>query len=152
MGKVELGALGNYVSEELLLKTNIFDFLTQDIIDDFNEILTTNNPRHIGNSREWDYADFKTNKGNTFYTTSIYYATYLSPEFDDLLTTLFFKKDNSVYVIKTFVIDNYKEFLVIKGDNSSLAYGCEDGQITIKEVNGPFKFIEQNAEGNNEQE
>lgn len=152
MEKVELGELEKYLSEELLLKTNIFDFLTQDIIDDFNEVLTTKNPSHRENyKREWDYAKFETNNGNYFRTESIFNAAYVNPEFDNLMTTVFFKKDDVEYGIRT-VIENNRKIILIKDDKSHmLEYENEDGQIKIKEANGPFKFIEQNAEGDNEQ-
>ncbi len=149
MEKIELGELGKYLSEELLLKTNIFDFLTQEIVDEFNEVLSAKNREHRENhKREWDYADFETKNGNSFCTQSKFKAAWVNPEFDELFTTIMFKKDDVEYGVRTFVNDEQKFMLIggVDGSNT-LEYEEKSGEVITKNADGVFRFIESEGEG-----
>lgn len=149
MEKIRLGELWNYLPEELLLKTNIFDFLTQEIIDDFNKVLSTKNPDHRENhKRQWDYAYFETKRGNSFCTQSIFDAAFVNPEFDELFTTIWFKNNNVEYWLRTFV--NSKQKFILMGDvneTNALKYEVKNGEVKTKEARGVFRFVELEGEG-----
>ncbi len=136
--KIKWGELKKYLPTELLKKTNIEDFISQEIIDDYNEVLKTENPHYDGdNKREWDYAHFTTKKGNYFRTNSIYNAWFVDPNEDKLRTCIKYKLNNNVYTVIGLDYKNHTAIALYEGENK-LIYEHEGDKITFENVGDLF--------------
>lgn len=135
--KIKWGKLKKYLPTDLLEKTNIEEFISQEIIDDYNEVLKTENPHHDEcDKREWDYTHFTTNKGNYFRTNSIYNAMFVHPDYDTLRTYIEYLFNNKNTLIGVDCKE-HKAIMLNEGDNE-LIYEIKDGEITYKNQGNLF--------------
>ncbi len=135
---INWGELSKYIPTDLLDKTNIDKFISQEEVDEFNEVLVSKNPNFRGAKyREWDYALFDTKSGNEFMSHSISLPFFGSTGADEREAILYFEKGYNYIIIKGVHQENY-ESISINDSANKLYYEIRNNKITYRNLGGLF--------------